>query len=168
MKNIRAVLNFQRSFKYSCCCRILLTLLLSINTSGCVCFNIYSQQIDRSSLGDDIVSLNLKDGNLNEKHQKWVELTNNFFSSYRDKTEVIEYFESIGGECWDLEGEYIGACRVIRESPLFTRKTICSSPKFQGIVVDALVYKFKKIDDSFSFEYEWDLKNSSPVKSGDW
>ncbi len=168
MRRKREISDFETVLMCSRCCWILLVLLMSMNMSSCVCFDIYSQQIDRSSLGDDIVSLSLKDGNPHGREEKWEKITNDFFSSYRDKIDVFEYFESIGGECWDLEGEYIGACRVIRESPLFTRKTICSSPKFQGIVVDALIYKFKKTDDRFSFEYEWDLKNSSPVKSGNW
>lgn len=159
---------FKTVLKCSRCCWILLVLLVSMNMSSCVCFDIYSQQIDRSSLGNDIVSLNLKDGNLDGAHQRWVDLTNKFFASYRDKKDIVEYFESIGGECWDEEGENIGACRVIREAPLFTRKTICSKPKFQGMVVNALIYRFKKDDDRFSFDYEWDLEHSSPVKSGDW
>lgn len=148
--------------------RIMIMFFLSINLSGCVCFDIYEQWIDRTSLGDDIVSINLKDTNLDTKHQRAVELTNNFFSGYTEKNEIVKYFNKIGGECWDIEGEYIGACRVTRESPWYARKTICSRPKLQGIKKDVLIYKFKKIDDRFYFDYEWDVKNSSSAQSIKW
>jgi hypothetical protein len=135
---------------------------------GCVCFDIYEHWIDRTSLGDDIVSMNLKDTNPYGREQRREKLTNDFFSSYREKSEVFEYFESIGGGCWDLEGEYLGACRVTRESPMYARKTICNNPKFQGIKRDVLIYKFKKVDDRFSFEYDWDIKNTSLAQPIKW
>jgi hypothetical protein len=123
--------------------------------------DIYEQWNDRSSLGNDIVSRMHKDKNTEGKYRRWIELTNEFFSSYQGKEEVNKYFKSIGGECWDLDVEYIGACRLILETSWYGKKSICHSPEFLGIQKDAFIYKFKKIDGRFSFEYEWDFDNST-------
>lgn len=156
--------------KQSFVCNFLIAFFL-LNMHGC-CFDVYGQHIDRSGLGDDIVSRMLKDKSFNAemRRSKWEPLTNDFFSTYRDENEVVEYFKKIGGECWGLQGEFSGACRVTRESPWYAWKSSCDEdkPKLQGLVKDVLIYKFKKIDGKFHVEYEWDYANIPPAQKIIW
>ncbi len=121
------------------------TALLSLSISGCECLPLYAVWTDRSSLGDDIVSLMIKDTGYDRyRPGKWEDFTSQFFSSYKDEQEVMKYFNSIGGTCWSDAITDGYTCRVIRELTRYTQKTICSEPKLQRIDKVPYIYRFKK------------------------
>lgn len=145
------------------------TALLSLSISGCGCLPLYAVWTDRSSLGDDIVSLMMKDSGYDRyRPGKWEDLTSQFFSSYIDEQEVMKYFNSIGGTCWSKAITDGYACRVTRELSWYTQKTICSEPKFQRIDSFPYIYHFKMMNNKVVCTNIHTELINNPIKQFDW